>query len=370
MLQIAPQIVHRAKVFFILYFCKVLWVPRVILKRRKTVTVSARNSLEGDKIAIFAIFEQATSAYTESLTRVANFLEMNSFSVLVISNGEITPRTLKILDRPKFVVLKRSAKGRDFAAYQAGIKYLKEKGQFHSLESLILLNDSMYWSQGSEVIFSKSMDLDFGCMFLTTHPRTHAQSFFLVFSRDLINSKTFQKFWEKYVPLNSKVHNILQGELGLSKQLISAGFQPESIIDAEFMRKSVVENSILYISELELLGQPEFQGSPPAPRALKILLDRNVSFFPEVYELETDNIKTLAQRAVLDRIHYRGPHTLGLVLHKIERVPIKFDTFKYYPLGVIAHFSSHLFYEDQLKRQSDYMQAGLKNTWKRMSRQI
>ena len=52
------------------------------------------------------------------------------------------------------------------------------------------------------------------------------QSFLQLFSRAVFASPGFTSFWERYRPLSLRLHAIHEGEIGVSRALLSAGHRP------------------------------------------------------------------------------------------------------------------------------------------------
>ena len=148
------------------------------------------------------------------------------------------------MEQRNCIFILRKNIGRDFGAYKAGIRWLKDSGLFTDIERLFLINDTMIWMESSKDIVCECSKDAWSSMFLNLEIHTHAQSFFLSFSKEVLANEEFQKFWERYVPLNYRKHAILNGEVKLSSILLDQGFTCKPYVGTSLLEGSLFKNPV------------------------------------------------------------------------------------------------------------------------------
>lgn len=134
--------------------------------------------------------------------------------------------------------ISRPNEGYDFCSWRAGLEVL---GGTSAFDELLCVNDSVYgplFDLGRTLADSRLADAEFGGMCLSIQdpaggsaPRTHVQSWFLIFRRPVLEHVAFRDFWEGVVPLDRKCDIVERYEIGLSEQLVAAGFRMGALYD-------------------------------------------------------------------------------------------------------------------------------------------
>ena len=120
-------------------------------------------------------------------------------------------------------VILRENIGYDFCSYRLGL----ESVEFSGFDQIILCNDSVYgplMSLAPVMEDSQLGVLGFWGITDSFNPEYHVQSYFMVFNRSVVLSQEFSEFWRGVVPLSDKLEVIDEYEVGLSRELIRAGF--------------------------------------------------------------------------------------------------------------------------------------------------
>jgi len=155
--------------------------------------------------------------------------------VVVSTSARVLPDSAaSLVDR----FISRPNEGYDFCSWRAGLEGL---GGASAFDVLLCVNDSVYgplFDLGPALADSRLADADFGGMCLSTQdpaggsaPRPHLQSWFLIFRRPVLESDAFRVFWEGVVPLDRKCDIVERYEIGLSEQLVEAGFHVGALYD-------------------------------------------------------------------------------------------------------------------------------------------
>jgi lipopolysaccharide biosynthesis protein len=114
-------------------------------------------------------------------------------------------------------------KGYDFGMWQQGILGLKPG----SYDELVLTNSSIIGPiTPLERCFDTINNLPIDIWSMTDNHEFlwHMQSYFLVFRKRVIESRSFHEFWNNLIPYKDKWQTILSYELGLSTYFNEAGF--------------------------------------------------------------------------------------------------------------------------------------------------
>jgi lipopolysaccharide biosynthesis protein len=206
--------------------------------RRFVVNTVSGNLLKSKKIAIVALYPRGP--LWNSVARLISSLLEEGYEVVAVVNNSSLRSWIPNLSSFPITIIERENVGRDFGSYKCGVNFLYEKGLITQINSLLLCNDSVIYGSGFGNFLKSFEDQssDWTTAFLNFEKHTHAQSFFQSFSKEILQGRTFLNFWFDYYPSNRRVHAIDRGEVRLSQQLISEGFFPKSIVNAENIRNN------------------------------------------------------------------------------------------------------------------------------------
>lgn len=260
-----------------------------------------------------------------SLINLLNALRVEQVPVLLIANRAPSRQALDQINGLYDHFILRSGEGRDFGGFKCGIDWLRKSGIYERLEVLILANDSLYYSQTG--ILRDLRELlagaeDWSCLYESFRPVLHAQSFFLIFRKAVIESPAFIRYWEKYSPRSSRRHAIVKGEIGLSQALTKAGFLPFAAYSSSRVGLDVYEtlsqqwanaelHEVLNLSIPETL--PKMHPREETPQQIASLVSRR---------METTNpthggglLCNWLYEAPLKRdLHFRGTHAVSHIV--------------------------------------------------------
>lgn len=167
-------------------------------------------------------------------------------NVIVIVNHGIDEKRLSTLRENSKTVIIRNNSGFDIGAFRDATIYLNS--QEYEATRVIYLNDSIYFFQGGLTnLFSRlvTSNSDICAPFENWEIHYHIQSFCFAISGRIFRHSIFQNFWERYIPVNSRLWAINKGEVGLSRTMIPLA---ESI-DIVYRPKNLRD----HLSEIETL---------------------------------------------------------------------------------------------------------------------
>jgi hypothetical protein len=216
------------------------------------------------RFAIVLWFPDRESLF--SLKNLLTALSLEKISVLLVANRPPPAQTLDELKGLYAHFILRGNEGRDFGAFKCGIDWLRRSGIYDKLEVLILANDSIYYSQTGILRDLRELLLGaepWSCLYENFKPVLHAQSFFQIFRRAVIESVAFKDFWDNYSPRSSRRHIIRRGEIGLSQKLSHVGFVPHAAYSSSRVGLDVYETPFGKMGECRAAGGAEPQ--PPRP---------------------------------------------------------------------------------------------------------
>jgi hypothetical protein len=298
------------------------------------------------KIAIVALYPEETKLYTKSLENLlVGLVDNKVHPILVINNHSLNPELQKIIDMYDCSLILRKNFGRDFGAYQCGVLTLARKKSLKKLDRLFLINDTLIWRENSSRIIRQTSLDEFQSIWLNLERNVHAHSFFLSFSNGVIANPNFLKFWNRYIPSNSRNHAIHKGENQLTNVLLRSKFTCKPLVTPKFIEKALVEylenniNAFGFARTIRLGFL--WPGNPPFADVKRSLEDN-------LYvDLEEKNwVRQISSFGYSD-----APHRLALVLEVCRFLPLKRDLFKFYSLQEIEEvleFSEHPFKESLL----------------------
>lgn len=129
--------------------------------------------------------------------------------------------------------IERSNYGRDFGSYKDGVMHLKKSGLIsEKLQRLIILNDSVFYEKSRIESFLLNLaNASVEVMGATENSEIqyHIGSFCVSVSGDIARNGKFYDYWKKYKNSNIRPKVIENGEMGLSKCLISCASSSESV---------------------------------------------------------------------------------------------------------------------------------------------
>lgn len=236
---------------------------------------------------------------------------------------------------PNINIVERPRKGRDIAVWKYILMALFSNQILRkNIQSLILINDSLYFSKKTENIITqlKSTNKKWSCMFETFEYHYHAQSFCLQFGNEVINSSTFLKFWEEYKPYDHKRHAVFYGEVKLSKTLIKEFDFPDVIFNYDTFAKDIINlsnNDIYKLIKIILNIDPNLQHS-----SLKKTYNQ-IQHLANLLEKQTqvnDIQYTLGSICSALFAKTNLTHSMALILNILYGAPIKKD------LTLLGHY--------------------------------
>ncbi|MSR27665.1 MAG: hypothetical protein EXS06_11730 [Planctomycetaceae bacterium] len=141
--------------------------------------------------------------------------------------------------------LPRENVGYDFGSWQAGLRMLSPSGGVDAagFDEVVCVNDSVYgplFDPAPMFTDPRTAGADLWGMVISTQPprhggrlpRPHLQSWFLAARRALLASACWRDFWSGVVPQSTKDDVISRYEVGLSEQVMAAGFRIAALYDA------------------------------------------------------------------------------------------------------------------------------------------
>jgi len=180
-----------------------------------------------ERFAFFSHYSAAGSL-VGCARRILLSLRQTGWQVLVISTA-LNAEAQAWCEAEGVEWLLRANQGRDFGAFQAAWQQFERQGRWQDCDGLILLNDSVYLrrdrQQTSWPLFLKGVEdvvLGFTDSFQNGY---HLQSYALHVPAIVLRSSAWSEFWAGLDTSRGTASIIRDGEIGLSSQLLKAGFQ-------------------------------------------------------------------------------------------------------------------------------------------------
>jgi len=280
---------------------------KILKKHLRNTTIKESGFLPGSRrIALVALFPRGP--LLNSVKRlISNLLERNYEVVLIINRSKLRNWIPELSNFP-ITILERENVGRDFGAFKAGISFLKQKGNFSDIESLLMCNDSVFYGENFCKFldtYEESLSL-WTSAFLNFEKHTHAQSFFQSFGGDVVRTQLFQDFWSDYYPSNRRVHTIDKGEVKLSQILLGEGFFPRSVVNSKNISRVYADDQIIFEDYFSVLSDHYYE----------------VLNYP--IKIKNDYFWHALQRSFMEK---NCSHVAGLLAFKALGAPLKLDLF-------------------------------------------
>ena len=219
--------------------------------------------------------------------------------ILLISNSYLSTEHLKSLRKIGIKeVIQRENIGYDFAAWRDGMNYIG----FNSLvdyDSVTLMNDTCIgplWDLKEYFDkFEKRDDIDFWGMTnfrKTKYFKEHLQSYFVSYSRQVVSSKIFQKFWTTIRDYETVRNVIDHYETRFTGKLTRSGFKYGVVFNTlnedsgDLIHPDFSYNRPLIILQrhVPLLKIKAIQSHLTQKEQLKIEIIKNTCYPPEILE--------------------------------------------------------------------------------------
>ena len=214
--------------------------------RRNEITEVLNQSAVNNqtKIAVIAMYPVSEKIYEVSMRNLISGLRENGIHVVLLLNRSTSESLHHFFIEMNCTVIKRRNVGRDFGAYKDGVTWLEREIGLAKIERLLLINDTLMWLNNGNEIIATTLIPDWSSIFLNLEIHTHAQSFFLSFSNNVLKNEKFLKFWEKYIPTKHRRLAILNGEIKLSEVLIKQGFRCNAVVNSSIFKPTLLEGQI------------------------------------------------------------------------------------------------------------------------------
>jgi hypothetical protein len=192
---------------------------------------------EGGRFAVFLVYQpRETPWYVQNALEA---LRQAGVNVLLVFNHELDPEREAYFRRSSSRILIRNNAGLDIGGYRDGYLELRDDPR---VERLLFLNDSVYFFRdGLTAFFDRLMgsQADVAAPFENRQHHYHIQSFCLAISGAMVRHPAVGRFFQSYLPINSRRWAIHEGEVALSRLLtattdrIEILYRVEDLLDHE-----------------------------------------------------------------------------------------------------------------------------------------
>lgn len=154
--------------------------------------------------------------------------------IVLVSNSLLSQEDLARL--PHDIFIQRENSGFDFAAWADGIETIG-MAELAQYDSATFMNDTCFGPLYDMMPYYENYEeeaIDFWG--ITNHRKTkevaeHIQSYFVVYHQKILQSKTFQSFWENVEVLDDVQEVIEYYETSLTSELIKVGYHYKTILE-------------------------------------------------------------------------------------------------------------------------------------------
>ena len=201
------------------------------------------------RLALFVAYHPGHNAPLSNINYLQSLKECG-FRILYIHNGFLPQAAVESLSSHCDRVFCRENIGQDFGAWKDGYLFALGEGLLSGADWLLMCNDSNFFLAGSQAkrfVENFSYELDAARVELIALNKNfelwqHYQSFFLCFASSLYSSASFHHFWSSYRPLSHRYHAINNGEIALTRRVLSSA-SAKVLYESTGLAKALLEAS-------------------------------------------------------------------------------------------------------------------------------
>jgi len=257
---------------------------------------------------------------TPFLANLLDGLAANGFFVLIVATGNMPPAIKDMLLPRCHHLIERFPAGRDFGSYKIGWQWIQKRLGLKDLDAVAFVNDSLYYPHNIVATIKQTLAQtgDWLCLFENFQTLYHTQSFFQIFRGAILRSPTFLNFWRNYAPTCVRMRIIKKGEVGLTRALYDAGFQPQATFNTLKLRTDI--RSALDVGTI----------SEPFQDVLNLTLGFESRRLPGSPPVRKEDFLALLPADVAHKVSvlvekYNPTHSVGLLCNYLYEAPLKRD---------------------------------------------
>lgn len=213
------------------------------------------------RLALFVAYHPGCKVPLSSINYLQALRECG-FRILYIHNGSLAADVIDSLGAYCDRVLCRQNIGQDFGAWKDAYLFALAQGLLDNADWLLMCNDSNFFlagPQGERFVEKFRHELDANRVQLIALNKNyelwqHYQSYFLCYSRSLYRSSSFNRFWKRYRPLTHRYHAINNGEIALTRHVLS-GVSAKVIYESTGLAQALSEACLVSEEFYSLLPQ-------------------------------------------------------------------------------------------------------------------
>jgi hypothetical protein len=209
--------------------------PRLYSRRARLKAVRQGAAVKPDGAFLIFVF-YATGPLPGFTRTFIDAVARSPFNLILVANAPVENSLAADLLSRCCLLIERANVGRDFGAYKDGIGVLMER--FPGVQRLVIANDSVFYLQDGldSLLRALNGSEDFIGVSEVYDHHYHVASFLQSFSRRVLTSAAFRRFWENYRPIGTRRWAILKGEGALTSALLKAGFRPHVLFRVSMLR--------------------------------------------------------------------------------------------------------------------------------------
>ena len=233
--------------------------------------VHFERSYEGQNILLLALYQRGQ--LRPDLLNLLTAAKESGLYVIGVNTQKVDhPNQLQdvidcYIERPNF--------GRDFGSYKQGFQKILNGGWDHRCQRLLMLNDSVFYSQTNLASFLEQLiHSDSEVIGATENHEIehHLGSFCIAYSGSILRNPKFQAFWKKYRNTDVRQQVIKRGEMNLSKTLrrcVSAPHQMKALYDLAWLSEQIKRDPQI-VNELSNTTQTTVRPDWPRPTIKRV----------------------------------------------------------------------------------------------------
>lgn len=207
------------------------WVISLTRSHRRMLSVEPEGEIALEsRVAVFCHFDRAGAVRDHVLHYVRTLHGAGISVVFVTNSGKLTEAARAAIAPFCAMIMVRANSGYDFGAWREALERIALPRADTSM--LLMINDSLYGPLRAldqtiaQIDFAKA---DVWGLTESYQNRYHLQSYFLAFGPTVLADPSWSAFWSRVRPVPSKQWVIKRYEVGLTQEMIRAGFRCRAV---------------------------------------------------------------------------------------------------------------------------------------------
>lgn len=215
-----------------------------LAEKEDIVRTKVLNKNSFKKLAIYSHFSPYSRVDEYVIYAIKELFKLKFDIVFVTTSQKIHSSQLAKIEKYLCAIIVKKNRGYDFMSWKTGLNFLSD---YKNYKTILCINDSIFFPLFNPTIMFETMEkknLDFWGIYDGLVPQYYIQSFFWVFSANMIKSKIFENFWNECEILDDKSEIIRKYEFGFTTLALKNNYNVSSYIKTQDVLNKLKNDSL------------------------------------------------------------------------------------------------------------------------------